>query len=957
MEEIPHQYHEYVDVGVNKLTQNLRLIMCNKLNSDRVKRLTPECADVPIIDTIIQYTEGCKELPSIYSASGLKTDRASAECTLCNDDIDAINEIAEQHGLLDAHVLRVIKRSRLLCYDRIKPSYCYICERTHDSDNTLMLSVDTSSEIAKVYERCRRNDLAADKAKVRYLGQFALIARNADADDNDDRAQMAMAQQRQLVQQQQQQLMIQQQFQHLHQYVDEPVDPVVVETRKMRINNMINNVIKKTPELPDIGMIREIEKTDMCNIYSERSLRPFENKETLCVIAAMKMGKTKNLYELIQREYVDTGLHKHSIIFLSFRQTFSANIKEKFSDFTLYSDVPTGELRHLRLIVQIESFHRMALDPNTPVPDLIVIDESELIFEQFNSGLLKQFKTAWSKFQWYISMAKHVICMDAAMSDRTINILRQLRKDKPIFIHHNKFQNAVDDKYYVTADKPSFYAALYDDLKHGKKVAIATSSLQEAKILQKNISDKFPEICIGFYSSETSATVKKAHFGNVDTAWSSYDVLIYTPTVSAGVSYESKRFDVIYAWFNDMSCNVEVCLQMIGRVRDVKERRYVIGVEVSGGYLPTTREGIIESMYRDRQDLFWVSEESFLQFQYTAEGFKKYIEDEYFHLFVENRKVRNISQNGFVKRFIALVKVYGATCYNIADMGVDLNPMLLKAIEKENRDTSSDIKEVESNAIANAPDISEKELTDILELKSKQVDISEDIRAKYERYKLRHAYNYGGAINSDFVRTYRQRHKITAFRNLTSIMRDDDVKTALDMIQREQRERLQLVLSDTTYESQYADFSHRYDYNKHLIAMGIIQLCGWENLRSRKYISELSLFEKFSSTPMSVYNNINNHHNIFKIAPPEMSKFRQNTRRYEDFQDPIVRDRYVRSYVDYIVTYFNKILTSMYDITIRLKRREQLYQLDCPRSHFIIDKNIDPNEYEIPCIYAKWKIP
>src|SRR5581483_4166964 len=138
-------------------------------------------------------------------------------------------------------------------------------------------------------------------------------------------------------------------------------------------------------------------------IYAEPALRPFELAPTLCVRARMKMGKTKALTEHLARHFI-SDINRITIRIVSFRQTFSANIKEKFPNFTLYSDVK-GDLVDDRLIVQVESLHRLKISEQ---PTLLILDECESIFEQFDSGLLKRFNMSWAVFQWLLKYSKYV---------------------------------------------------------------------------------------------------------------------------------------------------------------------------------------------------------------------------------------------------------------------------------------------------------------------------------------------------------------------------------------------------------------------------------------------------------------------------------------------------------------------------------------------------------------------
>ena len=53
---------------------------------------------------------------------------------------------------------------------------------------------------------------------------------------------------------------------------------------------------------------------------------------------------------------------------------------------------------------------------------------------------------------------------------------------------------------------------------------------------------------IRLYSSETNKETKKLHFSDVN-KYLTYDCLIYTPTLSAGISYEIEHYDYLFGYF------------------------------------------------------------------------------------------------------------------------------------------------------------------------------------------------------------------------------------------------------------------------------------------------------------------------------------------------------------------------------------------------------------------------
>ena len=62
--------------------------------------------------------------------------------------------------------------------------------------------------------------------------------------------------------------------------------------------------------------------------------------------------------------------------------------------------------------------------------DLVILDESESIIEQFASGLFKKFNDCFATFVHLLRYSARVICLDALLCDRTYNIIKQIRHTK-----------------------------------------------------------------------------------------------------------------------------------------------------------------------------------------------------------------------------------------------------------------------------------------------------------------------------------------------------------------------------------------------------------------------------------------------------------------------------------------------------------------------------------------------
>lgn len=295
-----------------------------------------------------------------------------------------------------------------------------------------------------------------------------------------------------------------------------------------------------------------------------------------------------------------------------------------FPDFTSYKDISTCEINQTKfscVIVQVESLHQISIPSNYEPIDLLVIDEVESTLAQFSSGLHKHFSSAFAAFRWMLQTARHVICMDANLDLHTHNTL-QLMRGKPMHLHWNQFSLARDDQFFFTTIFGDWIGSILKALSSGQKIVIPMNCLKDAKAIEELLRSRFSGKKIELYSNETLPSKKKEHFGDIHTYWSELDVLIYTPTVSADISFESVHFDAIFACFTDNSCDVETCRQMLARVRNLSTREHFICFRLVNTChsLPVTTDAISQQLHDKRTGLYQTVSDVALQFEHTVNG-------------------------------------------------------------------------------------------------------------------------------------------------------------------------------------------------------------------------------------------------------------------------------------------------------------------------------------------------
>ncbi len=79
-----------------------------------------------------------------------------------------------------------------------------------------------------------------------------------------------------------------------------------------------------------------------------------------------------------------------------------------------------------------------------------------------------------------------------------------------------------------------------------KRLVVPMASNSKAKDLYSKLKQDFPNKNILLIHKETSDGDKLQKLLKVNEIWVNYDIVIYTPTVCMGVSFEPEHFDNIF---------------------------------------------------------------------------------------------------------------------------------------------------------------------------------------------------------------------------------------------------------------------------------------------------------------------------------------------------------------------------------------------------------------------------
>ena len=168
LELLPENYRKFFDIGIYTSLHNFRMFNNHKINSDRVKILDEKSTWIYEIKdkftefenfmnilgaSLISNASCCNLLPNFYIPNNRKYN--ITDICLSDDEVDIILECCqkfEKSKVLPYKVVHV--KGLLIELKRTAPSFCKVCQRTHENQNPY-LTVSFSNGDIKLY--CRRS--------------------------------------------------------------------------------------------------------------------------------------------------------------------------------------------------------------------------------------------------------------------------------------------------------------------------------------------------------------------------------------------------------------------------------------------------------------------------------------------------------------------------------------------------------------------------------------------------------------------------------------------------------------------------------------------------------------------------------------------------------------------------------------------------------------------------------
>ena len=326
------------------------------------------------------------------------------------------------------------------------------------------------------------------------------------------------------------------------------------------VAKLLNEITKPTIVFSEYGY----DTTTYCEKYCKPLTDTLKEYDDIVLKSHLGTGKSTAICKYVKKA------KPKSILCITPRVMFAnsiySDLKSAEPNFKLYKDIPKNERGKENFIVcQLESL--------TTLKDhyeMVIFDESESNFMQFHSETMKEnFDLITEAFKTIMSKAKTVLCADAFISNRTLCIMSLLRPNSKKLYIENTFQPYKRVCYRVgkTDKKMVAFFTNFKKKNPDSRNIIATGSRKNSENLFCHSPDKKETLLINSLSSDTYAR----ELQNVNEFWDQYTDVIYTSSITVGISYDSEKlFDNLFLHFSVFGCTVRDMFQSSLRARKIK---------------------------------------------------------------------------------------------------------------------------------------------------------------------------------------------------------------------------------------------------------------------------------------------------------------------------------------------------------------------------------------------------
>lgn len=546
------------------------------------------------------------------------------------------------------------------------------------------------------------------------------------------------------------------------------------------------------------------------------------------------------------------------VLVISMRISLAEKYSKDYPNFTCYLDDRKKPLNDNRLICQLDSLHRIRDKTSF---DMVVIDEVDQSLRHIVSSTYMKNPNVRRNIKIFDSIIKHsnqVILMSANLTVQNMKYIRKLRsrsEDSNMVFYNEYVPNRY--KILISEQTADVVAELMDDLKHGRKAYVAANyGIGKLEELKQQLIEFKPDVKILVICRTTlgKKNVKDA-LADPDTEWSKYDVIITSPSVQGGVSYDMKnKIDKVYGMFiNTTNSSGDAC-QMLRRVRHPKNNKILVSYKKNNGFTPIyDRDEMVASIIKQRNEQFEAIE-GVGDYYINSYGVEEFTNNDYFNLYIDTLIETNIDRRDWIQNFRNFQVMYGNM---VSKYKSKLDKKEKQQIDSKGKEIKKKLTDEHNIELAEAVSI-DKDQDDLLQKKMRYEPLSDAEQLKHQKFVITNAYNLNGIEDPKWFETYDDKKLMKVYKNLVVYYKEDrSLDDSLEELKRleveaDVKRRTRLVdATDNTWEPRDTTeaiikslISDKHRYGKQKLLINMMKDMGFTSFDSKVVIDVAELKQR-----------------------------------------------------------------------------------------------------------------
>lgn len=346
-------------------------------------------------------------------------------------------------------------------------------------------------------------------------------------------------------------------------------------------------------------------------VYSEPYMRPYtrlfsDSVHTVFVQGQLGVGKTKALNDFLAS--LDRAV---SVLVVTYRIKLADKYHSELKHLG-FNHYAQNRGRHERMIVCYDSIPRAQ---QGEAWDYVVLDECDsILLHALSSPFVKAKDNVHTAFLNIIKFARRVIAIDANFSRMCYDVLAMQRGHTGMLGVNNTWIRPTDRVLCeFQGSEEKFMQFIIDELRRDVHVVVASMTRGFTNKLYDHIAQLAPSKAVGVVNRDCVGGRARNHVGfnaSKPDTWKGLDCLIYSPSISAGLSFEESWFDklFIYAYISKDTPMHSELLQMMHRVRELRGDEVFLFIKRGGKSTiddvegPRSMREVVEFFAKGRQD-------------------------------------------------------------------------------------------------------------------------------------------------------------------------------------------------------------------------------------------------------------------------------------------------------------------------------------------------------------------